>query len=433
MYGLSIWRRFRIKLNSKVRGTVFLNYCFLGLTGLVCVGGILNVTNVCAQSLEFQNFSQDVEVDVSDDRLMSIEGGELYGQLSNRLIVKTHSMTDKYSLKNLAEDVCNCRIQVSALYASPRFNYFVISVPLEVVSTAVIKELSEKSEVLLVQPDVLLIRSRSGQNELNGNIQREPSPLSSIIPLWYVRGIGQEGNTREVRIAIIDDGFDFTHEDLSHVDVAFAYDVERQSFDVMPNWPVDGHGQRVAGVILGAHNNQGPDGIIPDARLIAIRQTKQWTSHTLLALSVAARAGAEIINCSWHSESLMQPVADIVNDLAKWGRAGRGLPIVFAAGNKGKVISINEHEAAIRSAIVVGALDQSFQIAVFSNRGPSVDVYFPGSKLLSTNVNNKYGKYSGTSFSAALATGYIALLIASNYEISLAEINNKLSLLAWKK
>ena len=62
----------------------------------------------------------------------------------------------------------------------------------------------------------------------------------------------------------------------------------------------------------------------------------------------------------------------------------------------------------------------------FSNYGSSVDANLFGKAVDSTVNAGGYGKFSGTSLSAAIASGYLALLLAGDPSLSLDELVKQL-------
>jgi subtilisin family serine protease len=222
---------------------------------------------------------------------------------------------------------------------------------------------------------------------------------------------------------VIDDGFNLDHEDLRGAEVGFSYDAELKRLGAEPQARIDRHGTRVAGILVAQHNGKGIDGIAPKATLIPIRQVSTRTSDTVLSFTVADLAGADIINCSWNSRVLMEPVHDVIEHLARRGRGGLGTAVVFAAGNEGETLLPGSREAAMESVIAVGSLAEG-RIAPYSNRGEAVDLYLPG--RLRTTFNRGYGPFNGTSASAALASGLAALLLARRPRMTLGELRTGL-------
>lgn len=63
-----------------------------------------------------------------------------------------------------------------------------------------------------------------------------------------------------------------------------------------------------------------------------------------------------------------------------------GIPIVAASGNfEGSASTWSP--ARNSDVITVGAMDINYKEAKFSNNGPAVDIFAPGVKILSTNIN----------------------------------------------
>lgn len=187
------------------------------------------------------------------------------------------------------------------------------------------------------------------------------------------------------------------------------------------------HGTKVLGILFGEHNQHEPEGLVPNAKFVGISQLDTWTSNTLRAFYIAYLAKADVINCSWHSEWLMEPVQDVVDELAGYGREGKGIAVVFAAGNQSKLITSGMHEASIGSAIVVGASNAKGKPLIFSNYGPAVDIWAYGQKTISTDENGGYSYFLGSSLSSVIVSGYIALLIGADQSLNLTQIQHKLT------
>jgi subtilisin family serine protease len=95
--------------------------------------------------------------------------------------------------------------------------------------------------------------------------------------------------------------------------------------------------------------------------------------------------------------------------LATYGRNGKGVAVVFSAGNEGAPIAQLNTEATINSAITVGALDAHGVALASSNYGEGVDVSVFGAGVKSTTNQGGYHQFSGTSLSAAIVSGLAAL------------------------
>ena len=298
------------------------------------------------------------------------------------------------------------------------------------------QELPEKG-IRLIQPDILQLKHKaeipsvkktSTENKAK-RTKLTDKDYSPYINLLNIKSMWRTTLGEKVKIAIIDDGINLAHEDLQHISKAFSYDIETHELSTFPRFSLDRHGTKVAGIIFADHNNIGINGIAPRAELISLRQTSTWTSKTLLSFQLAKLAGASIINCSWHSQTLMQPLTEIIEDLAINGRKGKGIAVVISAGNKGIEIQPNSIEGAIDSAIVVGASDLESGRLPFSNYGPSIDVYTYGKGVKTTLKSGGYGVFSGTSLAAAIVTGVSALLLSETPELTVKQLSKKLQVI----
>jgi len=251
------------------------------------------------------------------------------------------------------------------------------------------QELANKEYIIYAQPNI------SQTKDINFK------PTQNITKKYKLDSIWKTTKGEGVNIAIIDDGFNLEHEDLKGLNLLFSYDADNKSFDSSSKLKVDTHGTQVAGIIFAQHNGIGIDGIAPKANLIAIRQTTNITSDTIVAFTVAKKAGADIINCSWNSPILLEPVYDVIKALS------HDTAIVFAAGNSHKKILPYSTEASIKEVVTVGATQG------YSNYGDMVDFKIL-SGIMTTKQNGTYGKFGGTSATAPMISGLLALKIAQN-------------------
>lgn len=188
----------------------------------------------------------------------------------------------------------------------------------------------------------------------------------------------------------------------------------------------NGHGTFMAGIIA-AKVDSGPDytdpdtkktmslmGIAPDVKLYAIKALDQEGEGTLEdvmeGIEWAIENRMDIINLSFTTRVDSWLLHSMVN------RAyNQGILVVGAAGNRGEVGSTAEpntvdYPAKYDSVIAVSAIDQNKQRGSFSAYGPEVEVAAPGDDIVSSWLNNRYAKASGTSQAAAHVTGVLALL-----------------------
>lgn len=424
------------KIMIQVRDFFYVNEFSVFVGKLFCFLSVLWISNAFACDIPFQNFNKtDCLTPVANisnganqgSDVYQVSGKSLQVSLSNRLIVRASGFT-KPSLQALDSRIAS----VSELYLMPEANYYLVTLNTRDQLSAVMKVFKDISNISLVQPDILQLTVRT---EVGRTETRDQAPAPALNPAPYfsqldIPALWQTTKGRDVKVAVIDDGFALSHEELRFTDVVFSYDVERKVQDVSPKSELDIHGTKVVGTIFAAHDGRGIDGIAPDASLIAIRQPTTWTSSTLLSFYLSKLSDADIVNASWNSQWLLEPLADIVTDLARNGRGGKGTAVVFSAGNNGteqtSLLGIHSNEASLLDAVVIGSDDGIGHRTRFSNYGSSVDAYIYG-KPAPALVSGGYGRFSGTSLSTAVASGYFALLLSNNPSLTLDQLVAQLS------
>jgi subtilisin len=445
---------FMKKIMIRVREFFYVNEFSVFVGKLFCFLSVLWISNAFACDIPFQNFNKiDCLTPISNisnganqrSNVYQVSGKSLQVELTNRLVVRASGFT-KHSLQALDSRI----VAVSELYLMPEANYYLVTLNTRDQLSAVMKVFKDISNISLVQPDILqlTVRTEAGRTEAGrteaGRTEKRHAVVSqadtkdkqpTLNPAPYLSQLDiptlwQTTKGRGVKIAVIDDGFALSHEELRFTDVVFSYDAERRVQDVSPKSELDIHGTKVIGTIFAAHDGRGIDGIAPDASLIAIRQPTTWTSSTLLSFYLSKLSDADIVNASWNSQWLLEPLADIVTDLARNGRGGKGTAVVFSAGNNGaeqtSIEGIDSNEASLLDAVVIGSDDGIGHRTRFSNYGSSVDAYIYG-KPAPALVSGGYGRFSGTSLSTAVASGYFALLLSNNPSLTLDQLVAQLS------
>ncbi len=246
-------------------------------------------------------------------------------------------------------------------------------------------------------------------------------------------------NPKEVVIAVIDDGVNINHPDLTDhiwVDPKAPYGSSKiKDFvgdhlpDNLPSWE---HGTMISG-ILGAttDNKRWIAGIAKNVKIMPLRVFDfKWNAreeNIINAMNYAIAHNANIINLSlWQSQFAYSSKYDDVIKKAY----NNGIVVVIAAGN-GDVLSYSSSGVNTtvnplspvcnnggnnRYSIGIESLNQKWIRARWSNYGVCIAFGAPGEDIFSTSVGvfNKnagtdYGTSSGTSFSAPMIAGIVAL------------------------
>jgi len=259
-----------------------------------------------------------------------------------------------------------------------------------------------------------------------------------------------------VKIAIIDDGFDLSHPELKDTKLA-AYNSATEGSDVAHTESDGFHGTAVAGIIVAQKNGQGILGMAHNSKIIYLKYKEEMSdSETITLFNKAASYGADIINCSWGTGDVSQAVKDTIVTLAKSGRGGKGILIVFSTGNDNA--EMGNDESAIPEVIAVGATSEKNLRATYSNYGAMIDLLAPGGEQKGIATLDESGAkgiavgnedylltnalipFSGTSASAPIMSAAIALLLEKDptldrdqVETLLHDTSDKIGTLPYEK
>jgi len=247
-----------------------------------------------------------------------------------------------------------------------------------------------------------------------------------------VWAMGYEGEG--VVVACLDTGVDYRHAALSASYRGGGnswYDPHGQH---STPYDADGHGTQVMGLIAGGEASGTRIGVAPGARWIAAKIFDDAGQASLSDIHLAFQwvmdpdsnpatdDAPDIVNNSWDlTGSTDLCLEEFHDDLAALRSAG--ILVVFAAGNDGPSPGSSLNPANAASVLPVGAVTENLAVASFSSRGPSSctgnvfpAVVAPGVNIRTSDLTlgslfpNATTYVSGTSFSAPLATGVLALL-----------------------
>lgn len=277
---------------------------------------------------------------------------------------------------------------------------------------------SEKQDII---PDSLQIFNPS-QLTPNDNFWRNMWGLTKInIPATWNKNIG----SREVKVAIVDSGVEYTHEDLKdNVDASLGYDFVDNDND--PN-DEHGHGTHVAGTIGAKGNNKiGVPGVNWDVTMVPLRVLNEKNTGTnanfIRAINWATEKNIPLINYSIHSTSYTYSLEQAINNYP-------GL-FIAAAGNYNEDYSslpIYPASLKISNMITVGnsnSNDQRYSSSSYSKTG--VDLFAPGREIYSTRIKNSYAYDTRTSMAAPHVTGSAALALSQNPNLTPLELKNSI-------
>ena len=292
---------------------------------------------------------------------------------------------------------------------------------------------------------------------------------------WALRNIGQSNGTagadiraeegweiqssaRDVVVAIIDSGILRTHEDLrenlwinptengaagsnavdddgnGYVDDLNGINatVARGTADSGNPTDAVGHGTAVASVIGAVGNNGvGMSGVAWNVKLMSLRFLDSsgfgLVSDEIECIDYAIAKGAKLINASFGGASFSQSLYEAL----KRARDA-GIIVVCSAGNDGDNADLSAHYPSgylLENIIAVANTTRTDALSSSSAYGSGlVDLGAPGTSIFtaSRSGDRNYDVVSGTSFSAPMVTGALALLKAKFPNENYRETINRL-------
>ncbi|GGT78645.1 S8 family peptidase [Streptomyces lateritius] len=210
------------------------------------------------------------------------------------------------------------------------------------------------------------------------------------------------------------------------------------------------HGTHVAGIAAG--NGQGVTGapkagVAPGADIVAIQVFSRFSSETNCGVGKAPcvksyssdqlaglekvlqlrQSGVPVVSANMslgggqYTAACDTDVRKAVIDSLRTA----GVATVIAAGNDAYSNAVGA-PGCISSAITVGSTTKDDQLSSFTNRGPLLDVFAPGSSIVSSIPGNAYASYSGTSMATPHVAGAFAVLKQAYPRASVAELEKVL-------
>jgi subtilisin family serine protease len=234
------------------------------------------------------------------------------------------------------------------------------------------------------------------------------SPIQDGRYSFYRTGAG-------VRVYVIDSGINATHSEFAgRIGPGYAGVADgRGTGDCI------GHGSHVAGTIGGATAGVAPGVILHPVRVFGCAMTSE-ASEVIAGIDwvAANRQLPAVANLSFNSRynaSLDAAVSALI---------ARGVSTVVSAGN-GNDDACYLSPSRVWAALTVGATDSDDRAATYSNVGACIDLYAPGSDIVSAahDHTTAFADRSGTSMATAHVSGVAALHLEDDPASTPAEIH----------
>ena len=183
------------------------------------------------------------------------------------------------------------------------------------------------------------------------------------------------------------------------VDDLYGWDFANNDNDVTPP-NEDSHGTAIAGIIAGSYNDSSA--LAPNAKIVPLQIFQNGiarTSDAIEAIEYAKKIGIQIINCSWGTEEFNYPLKEAMMN--------SGILFICASSNENTDTKVYPAGYELPNIVSVGSVNANNQ-KTYPNQ--NCDVFTLGENIYSSAPNLGYGQYTGTSFSAAIATGIASLV-----------------------
>uniref|UniRef100_A0A6I8NZU5 Proprotein convertase subtilisin/kexin type 5 n=1 Tax=Ornithorhynchus anatinus TaxID=9258 RepID=A0A6I8NZU5_ORNAN len=252
-----------------------------------------------------------------------------------------------------------------------------------------------------------------------------------------IEGAWKRGYTgKNIVVTILDDGIERTHPDLmQNYDAQASFDVNANDFDPMPRYDASNenkHGTRCAGEVAAAANNSHCTvGIAFNAKIGGVRMLDGDVTDMVEAKSVGLNPQhVHIYSASWGPDDDGKTVdgpapltRQAFENGIRLGRRGLGSVFVWASGNGGRSrdhCSCDGYTNSIYTISISSTAESgkkpwyleecSSTLATTYSSGESYD-----KKIITTDLRQRCtDNHTGTSASAPMAAGIIALALEAN-------------------
>ncbi len=255
--------------------------------------------------------------------------------------------------------------------------------------------------------------------------------------------------SKNVVVAVIDNGFDTSHPDLS-AKIFKPFDIHSRTSNLPQNQGYS-HGTPCASVAIAANNGNGIVGAAPSAKFMPVNGTSFDIRDTERMFDYCIDNGADIISCSWGTTDsrfqLNSLKEEAIAKAARNGRKGKGCIILYAVGNDN--LDYVNFYAAHPDVIAVAASTSKDRHAYYSNRGKEVSVCAPSNgdwPIIAARAwwdggwsgevgnfkywtdgrsrGDRYKHFGGTSSATPLVAGVCALMLSANPDLTAKQVKD---------
>uniref|UniRef100_A0A8C8Z2F2 Proprotein convertase subtilisin/kexin type 6 n=1 Tax=Prolemur simus TaxID=1328070 RepID=A0A8C8Z2F2_PROSS len=321
---------------------------------------------------------------------------------------------------------------------------------------------------LRMDPQVKWLQQQEVKRRVKRQVRSDPQALYFNDPIWSnmwylhcgdknsrcrsemnVQAAWKRGYTgKNVVVTILDDGIERNHPDLApNYDSFASYDVNGNDYDPSPRYDASNenkHGTRCAGeVAASANNSYCIVGIAYNAKIGGIRMLDGDVTDVVEAKSLGIRPNyIDIYSASWGPDDDGKTV-DGPGRLAKQafeqgikkGRQGLGSIFVWASGNGGRegdYCSCDGYTNSIYTISVSSTTENGYKPWYLEECASTLaTTYSSGAfyerKIVTTDLRQRCTDgHTGTSVSAPMVAGIIALALEANSQLTWRDVQHLL-------
>ena len=407
-------------MNSKMVNRIITGICIAGMVvpsafpiqAAPLSGNSLDAKEAIeAEAAEAQIFPEaDLEADYVEDEI---------------LVVLNDQISDTVAVDLLDQNGYAQNIEIENVDDS--WNYAVVELSDDMNVAEALEYYEDMPEVLYAQPNYIY----EIEEENSGATYAANDPF--FVSQWYLDAIDVpeawgllEGKTQQdVLVAIIDTGIDLTHPDLySNIDVEHCVSSVTTEYLPISN-DFTGHGTHIAGEIAAVFDNEkGVAGISNNHAKIAAIQCSDGSTITTTrvanGIDYAISIDARIINMSLGMSS-----EDLILKNALQRAYDAGILTVCSAGNDGT--DAKHYPSAYDTTIGIISSGPNGLKRPGGSYGTDNFMSAPGENNYSTIPTDSYGYKSGSSMSAGVVTGVIALMLSVDPTLTPEQIKQLLA------
>jgi len=189
-----------------------------------------------------------------------------------------------------------------------------------------------------------------------------------------------------------------------------------------------GHGTHCAGSAGGNTYGVAPAAQISSIKVLSDQGSGSWSwSYAALDWTATSSVRPAVASMSLGGSGTIQAMKDAVD-----AAVAAGVTVVVAAGNE-NTDACQKSPAYVPSAITVGSIDSTDSRSYFSNYGTCVDIWAPGSSVVSASHSSDSGTStkSGTSMACPHVSGGAALVLGRDTSKNPAAVVAELLADAW--